>query len=121
MIALAVTIGFLVIFLSMYTTVIERTRDIGILKSIGASKGYIVKALLGETLLICGVGIVAGIFLSFVTRAAFQSAFPTIHIDITISWIVRAAVISILAGLVGATYPSYLASGKDPVEALAYD
>ncbi len=37
MIALAVTIGFLVILLSMYTTVIERTRDIGVLKSIGAS------------------------------------------------------------------------------------
>ena len=91
MIALAVAIGFLVIFLSMYTTVIERTRDIGVLKSIGASKGYIVKALLGETLLICGVGIVLGIVLSYAGRAAFLSAFPTIHINITISWIVRVA------------------------------
>jgi putative ABC transport system permease protein len=121
MIALAVAIGFLVIFLCMYTTVIERTRDIGVLKSIGASKGYIVKAILGETLLICGIGIVAGVLLSYLTRAAFESAFPTIHIDITISWIIRAAVISIVASLLGGTYPSYLASGKDPVEALAYD
>jgi putative ABC transport system permease protein len=121
MIALAVAIGFLVIFLCMYTTVIERTRDIGVLKSIGASKGYIVKAILGETLLICSIGIVAGILLSYLTRAAFESAFPTIHIDITISWIVRAALISILASLLGGIYPSYLASGKDPVEALAYD
>ena len=121
MIGLAVAIGFLVIFLSMYTTVIERTRDIGILKSIGASKGYIVKALLGETLLICGVGIVAGISLSYLTRALFLSAFPTISILISPSWIVRSAIIAVLAGLLGATYPSYLASGKDPVEALAYD
>jgi putative ABC transport system permease protein len=121
MIGLAVAIGFLVIFLSMYTTVIERTRDVGILKSIGASKGYIVKALLGETMLICGVGIVLGIILSYAARSAFISAYPTISINITISWIVRAAAISVGASLLGATYPSYLASGKDPVEALAYD
>ena len=49
MIALAVAIGFLVIFLSMYTTVIERTRDIGVLKSMGASNAYIIRALLMET------------------------------------------------------------------------
>lgn len=121
MIALAVAIGFLVIFLSMYTTVIERTRDIGVLKSLGASKGYIVKVLLGETMLICGVGIALGIVLSYAVRAAFLSAFPTITIVIPISWLVRAAIISVLASLLGATYPSYLASGKDPVEALAYD
>ena len=49
MIALAVAIGFLVIFLRMYTTVVERTRDIGVLKSMGASNAYIVRALLRET------------------------------------------------------------------------
>ena len=41
MISLALGIGFLVIFLSMYTTITERTREIGILKSLGASKTYI--------------------------------------------------------------------------------
>ncbi|MGH9795849.1 MAG: ABC transporter permease, partial [Candidatus Acidiferrales bacterium] len=45
MIAIAVTIGFLVIFLSMYTTIIERTREIGVLKSLGASKAYIARAI----------------------------------------------------------------------------
>src|SRR5579864_9707272 len=80
MIALAVAIGFLVIFLSMYTTVIERTRDIGVLKSLGASKGYIVKALLSEASLICGTGIVAGIVLSYTTRSILVSAFPTLAI-----------------------------------------
>jgi putative ABC transport system permease protein len=121
MIALAVAIGFLVIFLSMYTTVIERTRDIGILKSIGASKGFIVQVLLGETLLICAVGIAVGIGLSYATRAFFLSAFPTLAILISFSWIVRAALISVVGSLLGAAYPAYLASGKDVVEALAYD
>src|SRR5580693_3384421 len=69
MIALAVAIGFLVIFLSMYTTVVERTRDIGVLKSMGASNAYIVRALLMETAVICTAGIIVGIGLSYLTRA----------------------------------------------------
>jgi putative ABC transport system permease protein len=121
MIALAVAIGFLVIFLSMYTTVVERTRDIGILKALGASKAYIVKALLGETLVICAVGIVVGIGLSYASRAILLSSFPMLSIDITVSWILRAAAIALGGGLVGATYPAWIASRKDPVEALAYD
>ena len=121
MIALAVAIGFLVIFLSMYTTVVERTREIGVLKSLGASKGYIIKALLSETSLICGIGIVAGIAMSYGARAAFLSLFPTLSILITLGWILRAAVIAVLGGLLGASYPAWLASRKDPIEALAYD
>ncbi len=121
MIALAVAIGFLVIFLSMYTTVIERTREIGVLKSLGASKGYIIKALLSETSLICGTGIVAGIAMSYGARAAFLSLFPTLSILITLGWILRAAVIAVFGGLLGASYPAWLASRKDPIEALAYE
>ncbi len=121
MIALAVAIGFLVIFLSMYTTVIERTREIGVLKSLGASKGYIIKALLSETTLICGLGIVAGIAMSYATRAAFLSLFPTLSILITPGWILRAAAIAVIGGLLGASYPAWLASRKDPIEALAYE
>ena len=56
MIALAVAIGLLVIFLTMYTTVLERTRDIGVLKSLGASNFMIVRALLSETALLCALG-----------------------------------------------------------------
>lgn len=121
MIALAVAIGFLVIFLSMYTTVIERTRDIGVLKSLGASKGYIVKALLSETALICGIGIVVGVAMSYAVRAVFLSAFPTLSILITAEWILRAAAIAVSGGLLGASYPAWLATRKDAVEALAYD
>jgi putative ABC transport system permease protein len=120
MIALAVSIGFLVILLSMYTTVIERTRDIGVLKSIGASKGYIILALLGEAGFICVVGIAAGIVMSYVSRAMFLSSFPTLSILITPEWILRSALIAIAGGLLGATYPAWLASRKDAIEALSY-
>lgn len=121
MIALAVAIGFLVIFLSMYTTVVERTRDIGVLKSMGASNAYIVRALLMETAVICSAGIVVGIGLSYLTRAFFLSALPTLSILITPDWIVRSALIAVAGGLLGASYPAWLASRKDVIEALAYD
>jgi putative ABC transport system permease protein len=121
MIALAVAIGFLVIFLSMYTTVVERTRDIGVLKSMGASNAYIVRALLMETAVICSAGIVVGIGLSYLTRAFFLSALPTLSILITPDWIVRSALIAVAGGLLGASYPAWLASRKDVIDALAYD
>jgi len=121
MIALAVAVGFLVIFLSMYTAVIERTREIGVLKSLGASKSYIIRALLSETSLICAAGIVAGIGISYAARAALVAIFPTLPIQITAGWILRAAGIAIAGGLLGASYPAWLASRKDPIEALAYE
>jgi putative ABC transport system permease protein len=121
MIALAVCIGFLVIFLSMYTTIVERTREIGVLKSMGASKGYIVRTLLSETVLICLMGIGLGIAMSYAARAVFLRLFPTLSILITAEWMVRAAVIAILGALLGSSYPAWLASRRDAVEALAYE
>jgi len=121
MISIAVAIGFLVIFLSMYTTVIERTREIGVLKSLGASKGYIVKIILSETALLCLIGLIFGIGLSFFMRAIFIRLFPTLTILIGPTWILRAGVIALIGGLFGAAYPAWLASRRDPVEALAYE
>ncbi len=121
MIALAVSIGFLVIFLSMYTTILERTREIGVLKSLGASKAYIARVLLSETALICLAGIVLGIAMSYGTRALFLSLFPTLTILITPGWILRATAIALAGGLLGSMYPTWLASRRDPVEALAYE
>ena len=121
MIALGVAIGFLVIFLSMYTTVIERTRDIGVLKSLGASKFYVIRALLSEAAAISAAGVLVGIALSYITRSLFLSTFPTLSILITIDWILRAAVIAVAGALLGASYPAWLASRRDAIEALAYD
>jgi putative ABC transport system permease protein len=121
MIALAVSIGLLVIFLTMYTTVIERTRDIGVLKSIGANRGFIVRALLMESAALCIFGIAAGIGLSYLVRAAFLAGFPTLSILITPEWILRAGGIALLGAILGASYPAWMASRKDAVEALSYD
>jgi putative ABC transport system permease protein len=121
MIALAIAIGLLVIFLTMYTTVIERTRDIGVLKSLGADRSFIIRALLTESAALCLFGILAGVGLSYAVRAAFLAGFPTLSILITPGWILRAAGIALLGALFGASYPAWLASSKDAVEALSYD
>jgi putative ABC transport system permease protein len=121
MIALAISIGLLVIFLTMYTTVIERTRDIGVLKSIGANRAFIVRALLTESAALCVFGIAAGVGLSYAVRAAFLAGFPTLSILVTPEWILRAAGIALTGAILGAAYPAWMASRKDPVEALSYD
>ncbi len=121
MISLAIAIGLLVIFLTMYTTVIERTRDIGVLKSLGATRSFIVRALLTESAALCIFGIAAGVALSYAVRAAFLAGFPTLSILITTEWMLRAAGIALTGAIIGASYPAWLASRKDPVEALSYD
>lgn len=121
MIGLAVAIGLLVIFLTMYTTVIERTRDIGVLKSLGADRSFIIRVLLSESTALCIIGIAAGVGLSYLVRAAFLAGFPTLSILITPGWIAGAAGIALGGAILGASYPAWMASRKDPVEALSYD
>ncbi len=117
----AVCIGVLVIFLSMYTTITERTREIGILRSLGASKSFIVRLIFQESTVVCVIGVVLGIGLSFLIARAVHMVFPTLTIMITGGWIVRASIFALLSGIIGSLYPSIKAAKQDPVEALAYE
>ncbi|HET9099497.1 MAG TPA: FtsX-like permease family protein [Acidobacteriaceae bacterium] len=120
-IGIACIIGFLVIFQSMYLAVMERTREIGILKALGASKAYIVSSIMRETGMLAIAGIVLGIAMSFVARLGVTAKFPTIAFPITLYWVVCATVLSLVSALIGAVYPAYKAALKDPIDALAYE
>jgi putative ABC transport system permease protein len=120
-ISLAVAIGLLVIFVTMYSTMVERTREIGILKSMGASKAYVFRLVLRESALLTVCGIGAGIGLSYAVRAFVGMIFPTLPILITPDWMVRAGFIALISSLCGACYPALRASQRDPLEALAYE
>jgi putative ABC transport system permease protein len=120
-IGVSLVIGFLVIFQSMYTAVMERTREIGILKSMGASKLYVVNLVLRETILLAIGGIVVGIVVSLLARMGIEQRWPLIHIDRSNDWIVRAAIVAIVGATAGAIYPAYKAAQKDPIDALAYE
>jgi putative ABC transport system permease protein len=120
-IGVSVTIGFLVIFQSMYAAVMERTREIGILKAMGASKFYVVSAILRETGLLAVVGILVGIGFSFAASWAIRHRFPLVQVVVTGDWVLRAMLVALLGAIVGALYPAFKAAGKDPIEALAYE
>jgi putative ABC transport system permease protein len=118
---IATLVGFLVIFLSMYTAILERTREIGILKSMGASKTAIVTMVLRESVLMAIVGIAVGIGLTYGIHAWMGQRFPTVFFEITQSWIIKACVIAFLGAIFGASYPAFMAARKDPIDALAYE
>ena len=117
----AVIVGFLVIFQSMYTAVLERTREIGILKSMGASKVTIVSMVLRETALMSAAGVVVGIAGILAVKMLLLRVFPTLHVEITWEWLLRGAVIAFMGALCGALYPAWIAARKDPIDALAYE
>ena len=120
-VGISVIIGFIVIFQAMYTAVMERTREIGILKSIGASKFYIVNVILRETVLLAIGGIIVGILFSLAASAAIGYRLPTLQLTVVWSWVGKAAGIAILGALAGALYPAFKAAQKDPIDALAYE
>jgi putative ABC transport system permease protein len=118
---IAVIVGFLVIFQSMYTAVLERTREIGILKSMGASKTAIVGMVLRETAVMAVAGVLVGIAGTYGVRLLLAHVFPTQHFEITGLWLAKGAAIAFAGALCGALYPSWMAARKDPIDALAYE
>jgi putative ABC transport system permease protein len=117
----AAMVGFLVVFLSMYMAVLERTREIGILKAMGASPGYIVGILLRETVVLALIGTVIGIAMTYGTRVLMIQFAPNMVQDIVPNWYLPAAAIAMVGSLIGAIYPGLKAARQDAIEALAYD
>ena len=120
-ISIAVIVGFIAIFQSMYTAIMERTREIGILKSLGASKLYIVDAVLRETALLAFTGALLGIGLTFVIKTTMNANYPTLPFPVEPLWILGTALLAITGALFGAVYPALKAAFKDPIDALAYE
>jgi putative ABC transport system permease protein len=120
-VAISMIIGFLVIFQSMYTAVMERTREIGILKALGASKLFIVSAVMRESALLAIVGIVVGTIVSALARRIILIELPTQRLFWSYGWVLRATILALVGALAGALYPAYKAAQKDPIDALAYE
>ena len=114
-------LSFMVILLAMYTTIFERTREIGILKSLGASRRFIVGMILKESAMICGLGAFLGIVVSEVIRVIIVSRFPTLQVSMTMVDLLRGLLLGLLAGTLGALYPAYKAAKMDPVKALSFE
>ena len=121
-IAIGVVIDFAVVCLSMYMAVLQRTREIGILKSLGGSKTFILRIILAEAQILALGGTAFGIILSYGARWAIQTFEPaSFQMEIVYLWWPRAAAITLVAATLGALYPGLSAARHDPIEALAYE
>lgn len=119
--SMAVIVSFLVVLLAMYTAIIERTREIGILRAIGASQAKVVQLVVGESLLICALGVVAGLGLAFLGSQELHRLFPTQVVRLTREWAMIAGALGLSGGLMGSLYPAVRAARMDPVQALNFE
>lgn len=117
---LSIIVSALVILLAMYTTITERTREIGILKSLGAPKRYIIGVIEKEALAISLIGVIVGLLLAMIAAWGIERA-TTLQLEFHWSWILRAALIGMGAGALGALYPAIRAANQDAVKALSYE
>jgi len=114
LVGLGAFVSTIFVLLSMYTTVTERRKEIGILKSLGASKSFVVKVIEGEALLIGLLGIALGLSVSFSVAFLIEWFFE-LPFKFSSGWIITAFIIAIIGSLVGALYPAWRASDIDPV------
>lgn len=120
-IAIAVVIGFIVVMLAMYTAILERTREIGILKAIGASRAYIVGMVMRETIFVSIFGILLGFGLSVAGQELVAVRYPLIPVLMLPSWMAGAAALTVVGSVLGALYPAWKAAKADPCDTLAYE
>jgi putative ABC transport system permease protein len=121
-IGVAVIVGFIVVFMAMYTAVLERTREIGILKAVGGSSGLILNILFRETLLLALLGAALGIVLTYGTQWLMKHAVPASLVQETVyGWWPIATGIAVVGALLGAIVPGMKAVRQDVTEALSYE
>jgi putative ABC transport system permease protein len=120
LVGLSAVVSMLVVMLAMYTTITERTKEIGILKAMGASRAFIVGEIEKEAILISVGGVVAGFAISFLAAYLIQHAYGLLF-EYSWAWGLTAALIGLLGGALGALYPAVRAANLDAVSALAYE
>jgi putative ABC transport system permease protein len=121
MVGIGIVISFLVVLLNMHTMVMERTREIGILKALGFSGVDVVKMLLGETLVLTLLGSGTGIAITFLIIEILKATNPGLLVLLTPGWVFGSIGLALTGAIAGAALPAFRAASHDPVVALAYE
>ena len=117
LVGLGAFVSTIFVLLSMYTTITERRKEIGILKSLGASKSFIIRVIEGEAFLIGILGVLLGGIVSVAASYLLQNAFD-LQFEFSRNWVLTAITIAVGGSLFGALYPAWRASAIDPVEVM---
>ncbi len=118
LVGLGAFVSTIFVLLSMYTTITERRKEIGILKSLGAPKSFIIRAIEGEAFMIGLLGVLLGVVVAFASSVVIGRAFD-LAFEFSWGWVLTAISIAIIGSLIGALYPAWRASAIDPVEVMA--
>lgn len=124
----ALLVGMIGIMNIMLVTVKERTKEIGVMKATGATRGGVLRLFLTECMLICVLGammgILGGIGLSLlfnaITAAAFEFEEPIQFVFVWPAY-VASVVTGIIVGVISGLYPAWQAARVNPIEALRYE
>lgn len=116
--ALSLFVGAIGIMNIMFVSVTERTKEIGIRKAIGARTWSILLQFLTEAAVICMMGGIIGLMISFPLSLIVNQFLPT---ALPLSIVFLSLLISALVGIISGFLPAYKASKMDPVDALRYE
>jgi putative ABC transport system permease protein len=121
---LAIVVGGVGVLNTMLMAVLERTREIGVLRTLGWGRFRVVTMILRESLLLGVLGAIVGMCVAFFLTFLLQqvpmlSGFVLARWDVVV--FVRATLVALTLGLIGGLYPALRASSLQPVEALRYE
>jgi ABC-type lipoprotein release transport system permease subunit len=121
---LAIFVGGVGVMNTMLMAVMERTREIGVLRALGWRQGRILRMIMTEALLLGLLGGLLGIAIAFILAYGLN-AIPVYSGMLQSRWdvdiFVRAISIALFLGLLGGLYPAFRATRLQPVEALRYE
>ena len=115
---LSLIVGGIGVMNIMFVSVKERTREIGVRKAIGATKGMILGQFLMEAISICLIAGLLGLMISYVFSILLNQVFPS-TLDMRLAGF--SILISILVGVISGIIPSYRAANLDPIDSLRYE
>ena len=120
--AISLVVGGIGIMNIMLVTVTERTREIGIRKAIGASRGNILCQFLMEAVVLCMLGCGLGIFLSWAILQTVTTVVSSLDMTFTLDGgvVLIAVVFCFIIGVVFGLYPANKAAKMKPIDALYY-